>query len=91
MKAQIPFDSVIFKEGNTFVAYCRELDVSSCGDTIEEARQNLKTATRLFVEEARKMGTLDDILREAGYRRLRGNGGWEAPELVALERMTVPA
>ncbi len=54
MKRQIPFDSVIFKEGNAFVAYCRELDVSSCGDSIEEARQNLMTAIRLFVAEARR-------------------------------------
>ena len=86
----IPFDTVIFKEGAVFVAHCRELDVSSCCDTIEEARKNLKTAVRLFLEEAKKLGTLTQILGEAGYHRVRGNGGWQAPELVAMERMTVP-
>ena len=86
----VPFDSVIFREGKVFVGHCRELDVSSCGDTVEEARKNLKTAVRLFLEEAKKLGTLNQILDEAGYRRVRGNGGWQAPELVAMERMTVP-
>jgi predicted RNase H-like HicB family nuclease len=58
----VPFDSVIFREGKVFVAHCRELDVSSCGDTVEEARRNLKTAVRLFLEEAKK-------LRSAGMSR----------------------
>lgn len=40
-----------------------ELDVPSCGHDVEEARRNLKTAVRLFVEEAEKLGTLDEILR----------------------------
>lgn len=44
-------------------------DVSSCGQTIDWARNNLKTAVRLFIEEAEKMGTLDDILRESGYEK----------------------
>jgi len=57
----IEFDSVVLREKETYIAYCPELDVSSCGKTIDEARQNLKTAVRLFVEEAEKMGTLEII------------------------------
>lgn len=64
---QLEFDGIIFKEGETFVAYCTKLDVSSCGNTIHEARKNLKTAVRLFLEEAEKMGALEDILKESGY------------------------
>ena len=29
---QIEFDGIIFKEAQTFVAYCPKLDVSSCGN-----------------------------------------------------------
>ncbi len=65
----IEFDAIIFQEGNRFVAHCPELDVSSCGHDVDEARQNLKIAVRLFVEEAEKPGTLQDILIEAGYQR----------------------
>lgn len=51
---QIEFDGIVFLEGKTYVGYCPELDVSSCGDTIEKARKNLSTAVRLFLEEAEK-------------------------------------
>ncbi len=80
----IEFDMVVLKEGKTSVAYCPELDVSSCGSSIEEARSNLKTAVRLFLEEAEKMGTLKDILSEAGYRKDK-SGTWSPPSLVAME------
>ncbi|WP_211232870.1 hypothetical protein, partial [Desulfatirhabdium butyrativorans] len=51
----LEFDSIVFQEGNTYVAYSPKLDVSSCGGTINEARNNnLKTAVRLFLEEAEK-------------------------------------
>ena len=62
------FDSRIWKEGNVYVSYCPQLDVSSCGDTIEEARRMLREAVSLFVEEAEKMGTLQIILEEARFR-----------------------
>lgn len=64
----IQFSSVIFKEDNVHVAYCPQLDVSSCGDTPEEAVQMLKEAVRLFLEETKKMGTLGSILSESGFQ-----------------------
>jgi hypothetical protein len=30
----------IWKEGNMYTSYCPELDVASCGRTIEEAQKN---------------------------------------------------
>ena len=63
----IVFTEQLIQEGSASVAYCPELDVSSCGDSVEQARENLRTAMRLFLEEAARMGTLADILTEAGY------------------------
>ena len=71
----IDFDAIVFREGSTFVAHCPELDVSSCGDNLEEARKNLKTAVRLFLEESEKMGTLEDILKESGYQQGADSNG----------------
>ena len=42
--------AVINREGDGFVALCPELDVASHGDTIEEARDNLREALELFFE-----------------------------------------
>jgi predicted RNase H-like HicB family nuclease len=86
----IEFDAIIFQEDKTYVAHCPELDVSSCGKDIDEARRSLKTAVRLFIEEAEKLGTLDDILREAGYQRA-ADGTWKSPRIVSTEVISLPA
>ena len=42
--------AIIQSEGDGFVALCPEVDVASQGDTIEEARDNLRVALELFFE-----------------------------------------
>ena len=42
--------AVIHREEAGFVALCPELDIASQGDTIEEARDNLREALELFFE-----------------------------------------
>lgn len=37
-------------EGDGYVSLCPELDIASQGDTIEEARENLREALELFFE-----------------------------------------
>ena len=46
------------------VSYAKELDVSSCGKTIKEAKKNLFEAVECFLETAEEMGTLEEILEE---------------------------
>ncbi len=87
---EIEFDTIIFKEGRSYIAYSPKLDISSCGDSIEQARKNLITAVRLFVEESEKMGTLEEILREAGYEKKDGDR-WMTPRLVSTELMSIEA
>ena len=72
-----------FKEGTTYVAYVPELDLSSCGATKDEARKNIQDAVRGFLETSAEMGTRDEILEEAGYRR--EGETWQPPEFVSLE------
>jgi predicted RNase H-like HicB family nuclease len=76
-----------FKEGKMFVAYVPELDLSSCGTTDEEARKNIRDAVRGFLETSAEMGTLAEILEEAGYAR--DGDTWRSPEFVSLDRLTM--
>ncbi|HZX35059.1 MAG TPA: type II toxin-antitoxin system HicB family antitoxin [Thermodesulfobacteriota bacterium] len=85
----IDYDVMVFKEDDTYVAYCPELDVSSCGNTVEHAKEMLNTAVRLFLEEAEKLGTLADILEESRYKK-DASGRWMPPKLVATEHVSVP-
>ena len=83
---EIRFTTRVFKEGRTYVAHALELDVSSCGGTKERAIRNLKEAVRLFLEEAEKIGSLKQILDEAGYSK-KGRPG---PESISVQRVTLP-
>jgi predicted RNase H-like HicB family nuclease len=42
---------IIYKEGKYFVAQCLNVDVSSFGDSIQEAKDNLKEALELYFED----------------------------------------
>jgi len=44
--------AIIEREGDGYVALCPELDITSQGDTVSEARDNLKEALELFFETA---------------------------------------
>lgn len=44
--------AIIEREGNGYVSLCPELDIASQGDTITEARDNLREALELFFETA---------------------------------------
>ena len=44
--------AIIERDEDGFVALCPELDIASQGDTVEEARQNLREALELFFETA---------------------------------------
>jgi predicted RNase H-like HicB family nuclease len=44
--------AIIEREGDGYVSLCPELDIASQGDTVEDARDNLKEALELFFEHA---------------------------------------
>ena len=91
MKKQVfpnlTFTIQIFREGRLFVAYNPELDVSSCGSTVWGAKNNLRDAIRGFLKSAAKLGTLREILEEAGYRYR--NKHWVDQELIIMDRMSI--
>lgn len=44
--------AIIEREGDGYVALCPDVDVASQGNTVHEARNNLKEALELFFETA---------------------------------------
>ena len=45
---------------------CMELGVTSQGETIDEAKKNIVEAVELYLESARDIGILEEILEEVG-------------------------
>jgi predicted RNase H-like HicB family nuclease len=59
------YTAIITKEDSWYVARCLDLDVTSQGRTIEEAKANLKEAVDLYIEsfgEDTPLIPTDDIL-----------------------------
>ncbi|MBL7128866.1 MAG: type II toxin-antitoxin system HicB family antitoxin [Ignavibacteria bacterium] len=68
MKQRV-FTAIVYKEGNLYVSECPEVGTVSQGETIEEAINNLKEATELYLEEFPLPNTNKPILTtfEASY------------------------
>ena len=77
----------IFKEGDVYVALSTELNISSFGETIENAKKSLKEAIEAFIEECVRMGTLEDVLEESGFSKI--NDSWESRKPVAEEELAL--
>jgi len=59
----------ILKEGKSFVAYTPALDISTVGDTLEEAKNRFEEAVNIFFEETSSAGTLEKALEELGWEK----------------------
>ena len=56
------------KDGNQFTAVCPELDVASCGDTVEEALDMLEEALEVYLEAVHNVGELAREFQEMGIK-----------------------
>ena len=64
--AKITLRANFHQERNQWIGWCPDLDVTSQGATRDEAEENLREAVELFLETCQEMGTLEEVLREAG-------------------------
>jgi len=58
--AKIPV--ILFQEGGKTIAYSPALDLSTCGDTEQQAHQRFSEAAAVYLNELRAMRTLDEVL-----------------------------
>lgn len=55
------------EDENTFLAYCPALELSSYGDTLEDAQDAFHEALGIFIEETMGKGTLEKALLSLGW------------------------
>lgn len=87
MKYNIVARVEIFQEGDLYVGVCPDLDVSSFGETIAETRQALREALEAFVLGCEQLGTLTEVLEDAGFAQEKQN--WMPRQPVAAELVAV--
>ena len=88
----IELTSEIWQEGNMYTAYCHELDVATAGRTFDEARKNLAEAIEIFFEETKRMGTLRQLLEEAGFSLEANDSALISPRVkfCSFEKLSFP-
>jgi len=84
---RISLEIKVFKEGDVYVALCPELNVSSYGDDIESAKESLREALEAFLEECEEMGTLQEVLEDAGF--VKEKESWILEEPVIKEKIAL--
>ncbi|MDR3170706.1 MAG: hypothetical protein LBU17_03660 [Treponema sp.] len=83
--------ALFFREDeDTIIASCPTLDIATCGSTLEEARKNFTEMVELFLEEAHRMGTLEQVLAECGWKKVKDQ--YIQPTLIAtgMEDIRIP-
>lgn len=76
-----------------YTAYCHELEVATAGRTIQEAKTNLREAVEILFEECSRIGTLHDVLAEAGIAMNedeRGVSTSTRARFCQLEKLKLP-
>ncbi len=56
--------AIIEREGDGYVSLCPELDIASQGESVSEARENLREALELFLETASSSEIQDRLHNE---------------------------
>lgn len=57
----------IFKEDNAYISYCPSLDLSGCGNDINEAKDSMKETLLLYLDYTISKNTLLKDLRKHGW------------------------
>ena len=93
--AKLKFQKVIlnisfYKEGGKFIAYSPALNLSTCGDSMGQAKKRFEEMLRIFLEEVDKMGTLEDVLIECGWTKVaRPRMHWQPPVYIGQDQEEV--
>lgn len=81
----------ILKEGDSFIAFTPALDLSTVGDTFEEAQQRFEEAVQIFFEEITEKGTAEEVLADLGWQKVKEQ--LVPPQVVSnqTKQFTIPS
>jgi len=76
----------ILREGSKFIAYTPALELSTEGNTFEEAKKNFEEAVLIFFEEITQEKKTEDALSSLGWVRV--NAKFVPPTMVSTQNET---
>lgn len=86
IRLEVKLTGYVRRDGRKWTAVCPAVGVASQGRDRADAERCLQQAVELWIDSCVERGTLDQALRECGFRPV----GWEEPSSAAVgERVTV--
>lgn len=85
IETNLPVD--FLREGDKFIACSPALDISTCGSSFEQAKERFEELVDIFFEELVRKGTLEDVLLDCGWRKIKK--GWVPPTYITHTQETV--
>ncbi len=83
---EIQLNVLVIEQGDYYVALCPSLDLSSYGDTIEDAQTAFDEAVQIYFDESTENNTLQDDLIKNGWSFLPGHlNKARPPKNIALD------
>ncbi len=65
---------------------CTDLGVASQGETVDEALENIKEAVELYLESAKELGIMDEVLDKLGLTKEDlEKGGLSVPKVFTTD------
>ena len=80
---EVSIPVAFLREGKYYIAYSPVLDLSTSAKSYEEVRDRFSEIVQIFFEELLEKGTLEEVLSELGWRKVRKQ--WFPPVLVGQE------
>lgn len=77
----------ILKQGKRYIAYAPALDLSTSGKSLREVQERFKEIVDIFFEEVEKKGTLDEVLQDLGWIKLKTK--WTPPKIVSQKSFDI--
>ena len=85
----ISVEIVVTKERNQYSSWCPDLDIASCGDSPEEAVENVSDAIELYLNTLEK-GEIARVFKERDIKILRGDEPVIPSSFVTQYRQKLP-
>ena len=86
MPQTITITTEFFRENGVIVGLAPQLNVSSHGKNLKEARASLSEAIAAFLETCEEIGTIREVLEEAGFVAQENRYAWQPPKLFRQEQ-----
>ena len=77
----------ILREGKKYIAYTPALDLSTSGNTFDQAKKRFDEIVHLFFEEIMKENTTEEVLKDLGWQKV--NAKWNPPIVISNESQMV--